>query len=217
MAAKNLIVMACCKSKKEDAERWSRWEIHHSALGRLSPKRASNLRECRCELANRYEYKEGRDLGSETRSAVPLMPAYQRYNGNLYGRIESSLWQRLRGKEDVAEVVIVSALYGLLTPWEAIRKYELAMDDSFAEWHRLSRWWRERELGQMLAEFAVHCGAETVHDFLPIEYRKATRLGELVDGQFSYKPYRYSSGSGSDYHRGDDVRELLHGVLGHAE
>jgi len=216
MAGKILIIIACSGRKRDGGIPGYRWENKNSAISRLSRQKAMSLLTCRRLLAKKYHHKEGMDLGGNREGTVPLIPAIERYDGNLYREIDTTLWGKLAGK-DCVEVLIVSALYGLLTPWEAIRKYELSMNEAYAERYRLSRWWRDQGLGKMLAEFVVGSGASIVHDFLSGPYRNITwELKAKAGSKFRLPYHSYPGlGSGSDYHRGKDVRDLLEGALGH--
>jgi len=213
---KILIIITCSGRKRDGETPGCRWEEKISAINRLSHHKAKALLACRRSLAEKYHHKEGWDLGGSRDSNVRMMPAYRRYDGNLYRRIDSTLWENLERKDSVG-VLIVSAMYGLLTPWEAIRKYDLAMEEAYAERYRLSRWWRNQGLGKMLAEFVEGSGASVVHDFLGGKYADITReLKAMAGGKVYLHRHSYpGQGLGSDYHRGEDVRKLLEGAFGH--
>lgn len=176
---------------------------------RLPPAVAEGLLEWRRHLAQQFGFPEGEDLGSSRAAPVPLMPACFRYDGNLYRKIEEALWSRA-ARSGSMEVVIVSALYGLLDLWEPIRYYNVAITDNVAPGLRLARWWSERGLGRLLAEYIEGSGASVVHDFLSGAYVEVADALEELGGPV--KVYRHSYpglGSGADHHRGWDVRKLL--------
>lgn len=221
MPGKILVIISCSGGKRNDeGSSGCRWVKENSAVGRLSRDKAAALLDCRRSLPGNYpkkfHHKEEKDLGGNREGTVPLMPAIERYTGKLYGEIDSSLWKRLKGREDSMEVVIVSALYGLLTPWEAIRNYDLAMDEAYGKRFQLWRWWRNQGLGGMLCEFVDRSGASTVHDFLGGPYRNISRgLKAQASSKFRLIPHQYpGEGSGSIYHRGRDVRKLMEKTLG---
>lgn len=221
MPGKILIIISCSGGKKkDDGSPGCRWVRKNSAACRLSREKAAALLACRRSLPGNYpkkfHHKGEKDLGGNREGTIPLMPAIERYTGKLYGEIDSSLWKRLKGMEDSMEVVIVSALYGLLSPWEAIRDYDLAMDEPYAERIQLWKWWRNQGLGEMLCEFVDRSGASTVHDFLGGPYRNISRgMKARASNKFRLISHQYpGEGSGSIYHRGRDVRKLMEKTLG---
>ena len=109
-------------------------------------------------------------------------------------------------------MLIVSALYGLVTALEPIRDYDLEMKGTLPNGGRVYTWWKQRRLGVLVHEAIEHFGHATVYDLLSGDYRKALELWpppslrakrETFDEK--YGPLR----SGSTHHRGVDVRRLL--------
>jgi hypothetical protein len=178
------------------------WSRASSALGRLSSGGARTLVNSRRDLARQFRFPGGVDLGSSGVSE-PLMPARLRYAGNLYSRIDRDMWP---GRRSNIDIVIVSALYGLLTPEERIRDYDLTMNDHLPSGIRVSRWWLNQGLPGLLAEFVERTGVDVVHSFLSSTYAWAAEAVDCV----RIRDHKYPRlGSGADFHRGDDVRRLL--------
>ena len=71
----------------------------------------------------------GRDLGGSTTSGQYL-PAFERYAGRLYNQIGSDAWQSYLGKQDRVKILIMSGLYGLIEPTEAIQNYDIHLTDT---------------------------------------------------------------------------------------
>lgn len=206
---RTLIVIPCSGRKKEGGENGLAWGRDKSVIHRLPPTAAERLLECRREVAQTFGLAEGDDLGGARAAPVPLMPACRRYDGNLYRKIEKTLWSRV-AQLDSSEVVIVSALYGLLTPWEPIRYYNVSMTDHVAHRLRVVRWWSDQGLGRLLAEYVKRSSASMVHDFLSGAY--AGVAADLSKFKPAVRVQRHSYpglGSGADHHRGRDVRALL--------
>lgn len=97
------------------------------------------------------------------------LPAIERYDGVLYqhlapGSMTGAQQARLR-----RDLRIVSGLWGVLAPDEAIPDYRLKMSATLAPMGRLSTWWRDR-----LTEFvgAESRGAE-LWNLLPLEHAAA--------------------------------------------
>jgi len=209
MPARSLIVIPCSGRKRHELRIGLKWAPEQSAVAGLSASSASALRAARHDLAALLGLSEGADLGGNSKIQAALMPARERYDGNLYRRIDPALWPdpSLSG----LEVVIVSALYGLLTPLEPIRHYDAWMDQKIGERIRLSRWWKQRSLGSMLAEYLARSGAAVVHDFLSASY---SVVGADLDGLDGIEVVRHKYpglGNGADFHRGQDVRNLMAG------
>ncbi len=213
MKKKTLIILACCNRKRPDGEEGLCWRRKDSVISRLSSEAGERLLESRLKLSRRFNYADGRDLGCYKDESVPMMRAFDRYNGNLYGRIDDAQWHSLVQTDHVA-VLIVSALYGLLTPFESIREYNLTMRAAMAYRLSLSRWWVNQGLGSHLKEYVVRNEITEVHNFLSSSYVAISESLYSLRPQVKIRFYRYSGlGSGSDYHRGRDINNLLKRLL----
>jgi cytoplasmic iron level regulating protein YaaA (DUF328/UPF0246 family) len=215
MNKKTLIVFACCNRKRPDGEKSLTWSKKQSIINRLSSETGQKLLESRHKLARRFNKAEGKDLGGDKDAPVLLMRAFERYDGNLYRKIDKSYWHKLL-QIDYVNVLIVSALYGLLTPWEPIRDYNIMITDAFRSRFSLARWWKNQGLGFYLKEYIIRNGITEVHDFLSGSYSTiADPIFTLVPKK-KIKTYlgRYSGmGSGADHHRGKDINKLLEQTL----
>jgi len=209
MRSRTLIIIPCSNRKRPDGLSGVRWSRRLSAAKRLSPKGSGRLLEARSEIARMFGYKPGMDLGVTRRAKLELMPASKRYDGNVYRKIDAHLWPAAGSRSSV-QVVIVSALYGLLVPEEPIREYYRTMSDTVRPRITLARWWSERGLGELLVEYVQQTGARIVHDFLSGVYAGfAERLSSLK-GHVKVCHHSYPRlGFGADHHRGWDVRSFL--------
>ncbi len=163
----------------------------------------------------RFRFSIGTDLGGgEPVAQLPMLQAHTRYDGNLYRKIDEPIWSEASDSGRVA-VVIISALYGLLTSKEAIREYNMTMDRNFAYRLPLVRWWSEQGLGSVLVEYIKRIGATVVHDFLSGSYAQiGNDLSSLGKATRVVRHVYPGIGSGSNYHRGQNVRKLLMRILG---
>lgn len=87
------------------------------------------------------------------------------------------------------------------------------MKDTFAYRKRVSAFWKARGLASIIAELIAKLGARQVEDFLSGSYRGAVPgLETMLPTGCQYQPHPYPGlGSGSDHHRGLDLRRLLAG------
>jgi cytoplasmic iron level regulating protein YaaA (DUF328/UPF0246 family) len=162
----------------------------------------------RTKVASAAKLPPATDIDPASKGKADLMPAYLRYDGNMYRSIPQDAWEsRVAG----VEVAIVSALYGLVLSREPIRAYGFSMAENVPTLGTLHSWWRENGLPAILASLIKASRPERVVDLLSLEYRKA------VDG------YRGSIsvpveaidfpglGRGSQPLRGEAVAEVLRG------
>ncbi len=124
----------------------------------------------RTKVASAAKVEPGPDLDPASKGKADLMPAYLRYDGNMYRHIPKDAWEsRAAG----VEVAIVSALYGLVLSRERIRAYGFSMAENLPGLGPLHGWWRENGLPAVLASLVKGMRAERVVDLLSLEYRKA--------------------------------------------
>lgn len=131
----------------------------------------------------RSEAERGRLLGvkgsalaaasAANRSAAtsPARPAIERYNGVLYEALDHRSLSASHHRRLDASVVIVSGLWGLVTPSDPIPDYKLKMAAKLGRLGTLSTWWRD-ELSACLAETA---SGRPVWNLLPNEHAAAWR------------------------------------------
>ncbi len=119
-----------------------------------------------------------RSLREEIRTAVAptvadparLMPAYLRYQGNMYRHIPLEAWEQRKARVDV---LIVSGLYGVVASRDPVAYYECSMAESLHPLGKLNRWWHERGLPEILAALLRSASPRLVVDLLSLEYREA--------------------------------------------
>ncbi len=214
MNDKALIIIPSSERKRGGEVSGLTWERATSAASRLSAKSAERLMESRRALQKRFRFQEGKDLGGRPGRPISLMPSRMRYDGNLYRKIDDSLWTRLE-KTDGIDLLIVSSLYGLLTPREAVRAYDMPMNRTVRMGVPLKKWWISKGILSLIAEFIKKNDYAIVHDFLGGSFI------QLADFQASEPLLAFGKnirlvrhaypglGSGADHHRGRDVRSVL--------
>lgn len=164
----------------------------------------------RQEVAKAIKESAGPDLGSPVSEGhVTILPAFKRYDGNLYRQIQERTWQNLR-RDNRVDVVIVSGLYGLVFWDEPIRYYNVKMNKSLWFGRRLCTWWKRQGLPGILASFIRKIGYSDVHDFLSTHYRVAVTDYQRLNPSIGVHVHDYLGlGSGADYHRGIDINDLI--------
>lgn len=166
------------------------------------------LCSARTALGTLLRLEPGPDLCNATPSTLQLLPAWQRYDGNLYRKAQ--LAERDVHRPDL-RIFIVSALFGVISARDAIRHYNVAMTDRLPDGRRVNKFWQANGLASIIADLLVRIGAREVHDYLSGSYRKAVEaLDRKLPVGCEYFAMSYPGlGTGSDYHRGSDVRDLL--------
>ncbi len=204
----NVILIPCCKIKKPYGE--TTYEVGVSAPALLSPASGQALLGARRDLSCVLGLAPAPDLGSEGGASIRYMSAYERYDGHLYK--EARLTHEDALGCSGGQVLIVSALYGLVTALEPIRDYDLEMKSRLPNQGRVYTWWKQRRLGVLVHEAIEGFGETTVYDLLSGDYRKALKPWPPSSLRATYCTFDDKYGplrSGSTHHRGLDVRRLL--------
>src|SRR5437879_11117438 len=86
-----------------------------------------------------------------------LLPAYRRFQGNMYTSIPEEAWAH---RAPNVEVVIASGLRGLVASRDTVPAYALSMAEPTPPFGKLNRWWHERGLPEVLAAYldSIHPG-----------------------------------------------------------
>lgn len=136
-----------------------------------------------------------------------LLPAHERFDGNMYRSIPKDAWQR---RVPEVEVLIATGLRGLVASRDPIPRYAHSMAEPMAPFGKLNRWWHERGLPEILAAYVRAIRPRTVVDLLSLEYREsvagfATGLGGIPVKTIDFP----GMGRASQPRRGETVAEIL--------
>jgi len=93
------------------------------------------------------------------------LPAYRRFQGNMYRNIPDNAWAQRSAK---VEVVIASGLRGLVASRDTVPAY--APTPPFG---KMNRWWHDRGLPAILASYLSAVRPRIVVDLLSLEYRES--------------------------------------------
>ena len=112
-------------------------------------------------------------LAKSPRDAVApggLLPAFERFDGNMYRYIPADAWAR---RSPGVEVVIASGLRGLVASRDPIPAYRLSMAEPTPPFGKLNRWWHDRGLPDILVAYLESIRPTHVVDLLSLEYRES--------------------------------------------
>ena len=136
-----------------------------------------------------------------------LLPAYQRFDGNMYRCIPDDAWE---SRVPAVEVVIASGLRGLIASRDPIPKYSHSMAEPMPPFGKLNRWWHDHGLPDILAAHVRAVRPETVVDLLSLEYRESVTGYAAGLGGIPVKTIDFPGmGRASQPRRGEKVAEIL--------
>jgi cytoplasmic iron level regulating protein YaaA (DUF328/UPF0246 family) len=136
-----------------------------------------------------------------------FLPAYQRFDGNMYRSIPREAWEQ---RSSEVEVVIASALRGLVVSRDPIPAYHLSMAESTPPFGKLNRWWHDAGLPRILAAYLMAVRPKTVVDLLSLEYRESVAGYENRVPGIALRRIDFAGmGRASQPRRGEKVAEIL--------
>lgn len=136
-----------------------------------------------------------------------FLPAYERFDGNMYRHIPREAWE---SRMPAVDVVIASALRGIVASRDLIPAYRLSMAETIPPFGKLNRWWHGHGLPEILAAYLRSVKPKLVVDLLSLEYRESVAgyqrdLGGIEVRQIDFP----GMGRGSQPIRGEKVAEIL--------
>ncbi len=136
-----------------------------------------------------------------------LLPAFQRFDGNMYRNIPPEAW---KDRSPDVEVIIGSGLLGLVASRDSVPAYTHSMAEPMPPLGKLNRWWRDHGLPSILASYLRTVQPKTVVDLLSLEYRDAVTGYAQSLGGIDVKTIDYPGmGRASQPLRGEKVAEIL--------
>lgn len=176
----------------------------------IDPKASGVVDELPREARARLESLRG-EMASAAAATIKdpaaFLPAYRRFQGNMYRRIEQESWEK---RHEGVEVFIVSGLYGLLASREPAVAYGCSMAETLEPLGKLNRWWHDHGLPGILAEAVKKTRPRQVIDLLSLEYREAvTGYAAQAPGIPARTIDFRGLGRGSQPRRGKMVDEIL--------
>lgn len=99
-------------------------------------------------------------------AAAPAVPAIALYDGLMYVAADRALRAVAAGKYPNVDVLIVSALYGLVRPAEPIVDYDLTMGTTTGNGPRVYRLWQQHGIADVLGRYVRDRGITSVWSLL---------------------------------------------------
>src|SRR2546426_5098614 len=136
-----------------------------------------------------------------------LLPAYLRYQGNMYRHIPRTAWEK---RKPGVEVLIVSGLYGAVASTDTVFAYPHSMAEQTPPFGKLNRWWHDHGLPEIVAAYLKAVKPKTVVDLLSHEYREAViGYGDKLPGMAVKTIDFPGMGRASQPRRGEKIAEIL--------
>ena len=167
----------------------------------LSNLSREHLLRSRRELFENFSLPYGQDAGYQSDTTIHYMEAYKRYTGmysQLYRQVSPVSWEKLKRTWEKLDLIIVSALYGLVKHDEPIRWYDKTMKDKVRH-QTLKVWWRKQGLCAILKDYIERNNFSEVHNVLSNDY------SEALKGCFEKLPLKYSYYDLSRYRSGSNA------------
>lgn len=206
-----LILISCSGSKREGGG--TIYNANNSILNYLTGSSREHLLNLRRKLFEYFFIQFGRDVDYPNDRTINYMEAYQRYTGDnsqIYRQISFSSWNKLKETVNL-DLVIISALYGLLRYNEAIQYYNKKMPDKIGH-QTLKTWWRNNGLCVILKVYIDKNNISEVHNVLSNDYNEALR-DCFVDMEVKYVYQDFSDyKSGSNAYRGKWVNDFIQNI-----
>src|SRR2546426_3173254 len=164
----------------------------------LPPTIREKLYALRAEIAAKWK----NDAASQG-----LLPAYLRYQGNMYRHIPRTAWEK---RKPGVEVLIVSGLYGAVASTDTVFAYPHSMAEQTPPFGKLNRWWHDHGLPEIVAAYLKAVKPKTVVDLLSHEYRDAViGYGEGLSGVAAKTIDFPGMGRAGQPGRGETVAQIL--------
>lgn len=197
---KQILLIPCSYLKRDFSDNHIFIENFFSNhISRTNSQRLSNLRKQVIESRKNLLSRKNQ-----------LLPAFMRYNGNLYRKIKKNDWKKLLVDKELG-MLIFSAFYGVVTWNEPVLNYNLSMADKIDS-VRFETWWRRNDLSDFLIDYITKSHITIVRSMLSGSYRRAIKdIKPNQEKDIIWLDYKYTNlGFGSNYYRGEDVLRAIY-------
>lgn len=202
---RTLILIPCSGSKRELGD--TIYNTKSSILNYLTDSYKEHLLNLRKRIFEYSSIQFGQDVDCQDECKINYLEAYKRYTGHIYRQISSSSWSKLKQATNL-DLVIVSALYGLLRHDETIRYYNKTMKDKMGT-YTLKTWWRNNGMHGILKDYVNKNNIKEIYIALSKDYSEAlSNYFTDTEVKFVYKDFsKYKSGSNA--YRGKWVDDFI--------
>jgi len=158
---KALILIPCCRSKKESGVSFQRGTQPLQGIQSLRDQLLSEIKLTQ-DIANKHENQEG-----ILNPVAQMTKALDLYKGIFYQAAGNSLLEVAEGRYSTIDILIVSAFYGLVRLDEGLKKYELKMGDTMYNGSKVYKFWQKQELWQILVKYIEEHTLTHIWSLLP--------------------------------------------------
>jgi cytoplasmic iron level regulating protein YaaA (DUF328/UPF0246 family) len=178
---KTLIVTASSKSKNDQNihfESPNDIRFHDS----ISDEFRKQLFNSRKEVIKATGIEDGPDLTKidDDFSKLEVLPAYLRYTGRTFSKISKEAWDKLNKKNQKIDVVILSAMYGLIRYNEPIRNYTIKQVDKMHAGIKFQGMWKKAGAKDWLYDYIIRNNFEQVNFVLSTSYSGIIEKDKLM-------------------------------------
>ncbi|MDH5402623.1 MAG: YaaA family protein [Candidatus Heimdallarchaeota archaeon] len=176
---KTLIVNASSKSKREYVEEtfsYSSKPFH----SQLSKNHSSALIAARENLLEQVKISIGPDIaqGIADPKDDEYLPAFLRYSGRTYSKITDAAWRSLTANNNY-DLIILSALYGLVGYNDPVRNYQIRQDTKLIA-STIGNFWRDAGAKDWLLNYIENGSFKRVYFVLSTSYSKIIQKDNLI-------------------------------------
>ncbi len=173
---KSLILITCCGTKNLTTGN-ENTENPNAITNFLSKEKSEKLIRLREKTFDAFNDKIDFESG--------FMNANERYMGLIYKPISKETWNKISNSDSV-DLLIFSALYGLLKFNDPILNYNVMMTDDIEDRIKLNKWWRINEIGSVLIDYIKRNNIVNVYNLLSNSY--STAIGNTLNDFETIKP-----------------------------
>ncbi|MHA2097899.1 MAG: peroxide stress protein YaaA [Candidatus Kariarchaeaceae archaeon] len=216
---KTLIVTASSKSKKDFTDNLFNYS-GKTFYNSVKPEYKTLIMDSRQELIKEMSLPDGPDLIEQRihESEEDYLPAFIRYSGRTFSKIDQMAWNQLIDNPDNYDCVILSALYGIVRFDEPIRNYEIKQADKIPQKSTIKAFWKNKGAADWLYDYVKKNDIDDVKFVLSTSYSEIVQRDKLIDrltqelGIIAEDKQFKAEGRKSMLLRGQYINDLLQSV-----
>lgn len=213
---KTLIVTASSKSKRDLTEHKFNYS-HQTFTNSITSSFKKTLLDSRQNVMKNMGLDPGPDLldVNIAESDDLFLPAYIRYAGRTYSKIDHDAWNVAVENPEKVDCVILSALYGLIRFNEPIRNYPIKQVDKIPNKSSIQNYWKNQGASDWLFDYVKKNDVNDVKFVLSTSYSGIISRDKLMErlqdelGVSSEDKQLKSKGMASMLERGRYINQFL--------